>query len=215
MNKIIGTVCYSKQPQICNGTGQILVVAVCAGQLHVFTMSSSKIPQNKMSYVGFLVTASCTPSKACIYIGKQKKKDTRVSWFVPPHSRLIVSICLTSQNQVVLSILLRIESHTAGRGFTASKLWKTGVAKSGGLRTIYAPRLLCRSSEAYTRSRNKELTPYYYYHNMQRIQKKAELMSKSLTELATKSQEGIQYRRWTAKNYHLKLWVVWCTEESN
>jgi hypothetical protein len=47
---------------------------------------------------------------------------------------------------------------TGGRGLTASKLWKTGVAKSGGLRTIYAPQLLYRSSEAYTRSRTNVIT---------------------------------------------------------
>lgn len=45
---------------------------------------------------------------------------------------------------------IQCTAHTLGRGFTASKLWKTGVEKSGGLRTIYAPQLLYRSSEACT-----------------------------------------------------------------
>jgi hypothetical protein len=43
MNKILCAECYGKQLQICNGAGQILVIAACAGQLEVLVVSFSKI----------------------------------------------------------------------------------------------------------------------------------------------------------------------------
>jgi hypothetical protein len=39
---LFGVMSTDKQPQICNGTGQILHLVVCAGQLYVL-VSSSKI----------------------------------------------------------------------------------------------------------------------------------------------------------------------------
>ena len=46
MNKIIGAVCLGKEPQIYGVFWQILGLTVCAGQLHVFPVSHSKIPLN-------------------------------------------------------------------------------------------------------------------------------------------------------------------------
>jgi hypothetical protein len=39
----MGAVCYSKEPQIYNGTGQIPLVAVYTNILRIFAVSCSKI----------------------------------------------------------------------------------------------------------------------------------------------------------------------------
>ena len=43
MNVLINEVSIGKQPRICNGTQQILHLAVCASQIDVFVMSHNKI----------------------------------------------------------------------------------------------------------------------------------------------------------------------------